>query len=143
MNENTVNESTINENIPEMFPIRLHDLRLERRFSQKDLADMLGITLGAICQYEQRRRTPNFAILIAMANALNTNVDYLLGNNDIKEKLPRTQNEVKVASNPLVLGDEKYNAETKARINEMLDNLEPEKLTKVLHLIETLMHTLD
>lgn len=49
---------------------RIRDLRLEKGYTQKELADMVGITPVAITRYEQNQREPNLEMLNKIATAL-------------------------------------------------------------------------
>lgn len=63
---------------------RLKSLREEKELTQKDLADMLGLTPKAISFYELGSREPSSEVLINMARILDTTTDYLLGYSDSK-----------------------------------------------------------
>lgn len=63
---------------------RLKSLREEKELTQKDLADMLGLTPKAISFYELGSREPSGEVLINMARILDTTTDYLLGYSDSK-----------------------------------------------------------
>ena len=61
------------------FKNRLLELRKERNISQKELAFSLGITTGAVANYEVGSRTPRVNDLIKMADFFGVSIDYLLG----------------------------------------------------------------
>ena len=61
------------------FQQRLIDKRNERELSQSDLARKAGLQPSAIAHFEAGRRKPSFANIRALAKALNTTADYLLG----------------------------------------------------------------
>lgn len=52
--------------------------RLRAGISQKALAEMLGISVGAVCQWEKGITNPNAKRLKPLAMILNTTVDELL-----------------------------------------------------------------
>ncbi len=57
----------------------LKELRQKRGYSQKALADKLGITQQAIYKYENLSVEPDIQTLIAIADIFNVSVDYLIG----------------------------------------------------------------
>lgn len=60
------------------FKDRLTDLRRERRISQKELAAAVGVTTGAVANYEVGSRVPRVNELIKMADYFGVSIDYLL-----------------------------------------------------------------
>ena len=62
-----------------IFSTRLQQIRTERGFSRKEIADVLEITPRAYQYYEDRKREPNYAKLILLAKHLKVSSDYLLG----------------------------------------------------------------
>ncbi len=64
------------------FHIRLQQVRQERGFSRKEIADILEITPRAYQYYEEGKREPNYDRLVAIAKCLNVSSDYLLGLKD-------------------------------------------------------------
>ena len=61
---------------------RLRALREDRRQTQKELADYLGLTPKMISFYELGQRTPPADILLKLADCYDVSVDYLLGNDE-------------------------------------------------------------
>lgn len=61
------------------FCVRLKELRLRKGLSQREMAERLGITLRAYQYYEQGNRFPDFHGLIAIADELESSLDYLVG----------------------------------------------------------------
>jgi len=64
------------------FNKRLKQIRLERNLTQKQLAELVGITERGIQRYESNERKPTFDIIIALLDNLNISADYLLGRSD-------------------------------------------------------------
>lgn len=58
---------------------RIRAYRSERKLSQADLAQRLGVTGAAVSAYENGTRQPSYDILIRIANVLGTSLDELLG----------------------------------------------------------------
>lgn len=67
-----------------MFGDRIKSLREQRGKTQKQLADIIGVTPAAIGLYEQNRRTPDAETLKKLANYFDVSIDYLLCYTDIK-----------------------------------------------------------
>jgi len=64
------------------FSDRLKTLRQERKVSQKDLSDLIGVTPRAWRFYESGDREPNITSLIALADFFDVSIDYLVGRSD-------------------------------------------------------------
>lgn len=64
----------------------IRNFRKDRRMTQEQLAEALGVTVGAVYKWENGRSTPEVNLLIEMADLFETSVDVLLGykvrNND-------------------------------------------------------------
>ena len=69
-----------------MFSRILKELRDEKRLTQQELADELGVARMTINFYESNRRTPDINFAVKAANYFNVSVDYLVGNSNIKSK---------------------------------------------------------
>lgn len=69
--------------IKEVFIKRLKELRTNRRLTQKELADKIGMTNKNISAYESGYRQPEYETLVKLARALDCSIDYLLGNVDM------------------------------------------------------------
>ena len=65
-----------------MFNKRLREMRLKRGYTQQRLADVLDIALRSYQCYETGTRTPNYALLIQIADTLEVSLDYLLGRDE-------------------------------------------------------------
>ena len=61
-----------------MLGTRIASLRQGRGLSQAELARRLHISTSAIGMYEQGRREPSVAILIALSREFGVSLDYLL-----------------------------------------------------------------
>lgn len=62
-----------------MFNKRLREMRMKRGFTQQRLADTLDIALRSYQCYETGTRTPNYDLLIRLADVLDVSLDYLMG----------------------------------------------------------------
>ena len=54
--------------------------RKEKGYTQKEMAERLGITRGGYNNYEVGQSTPSYKTLVKIANIFNVTTDYLLGN---------------------------------------------------------------
>lgn len=61
------------------FGKRLREIRMERRLTQMQVADSIHVALRTYQCYEQGKREPSFATLIALADVLEVSTDDLLG----------------------------------------------------------------
>ncbi len=62
-----------------MLKDKLRELRLERGLRQLDVANAMGLTLRAICNYEAGTREPSLEMLVKLCNFFQTTPNYLLG----------------------------------------------------------------
>lgn len=61
------------------FGLRLRQLRKDRKLTQQQLADLIGVKNSVISFYEVGERTPSPDVLRKLALALHVTADYLLG----------------------------------------------------------------
>ena len=54
----------------EQVPKRIKRMRLERKLTQQQVADMMNVTKGYISRIENSRTAPSVGILISLAHAL-------------------------------------------------------------------------
>lgn len=64
---------------------RIKNLRVDSDISQKELAEVLGISQRAYSHYENGTRKIPLDILISLADYYNCSTDYLLGRTKKKE----------------------------------------------------------
>ena len=62
-----------------LFHERLKEIRLATAFTQKQMADLLGISLRSYQRYEQGTVEPNIPSIIRIAERFNISLDYLFG----------------------------------------------------------------
>lgn len=65
------------------FSERLKQLRLNKGWSQRDLAKRLGLTNVAVSMYERGERQPDYAMLELICDTFNVSIDYILGKDDV------------------------------------------------------------
>jgi transcriptional regulator with XRE-family HTH domain len=61
---------------------RFKELREERKLSQRKLAELLGVSQGAVAQYETGRKEPGREVLEKYSSFFRCTVDYLLNRAD-------------------------------------------------------------
>ena len=61
------------------FANRLKELRIESNFTQRRVAEKLGIRQQSYARYESGAGEPNLETLVAISKLFNVSVDYLLG----------------------------------------------------------------
>lgn len=71
-----------------MYP-RIRDLREDRDWSQKELAEQLGMSQTGYSKYETGENDVPVRVLVALAEIYGTSVDYLLGRTDVSRPYPR------------------------------------------------------
>ncbi|HDT6579513.1 TPA: helix-turn-helix transcriptional regulator [Bacillus cereus] len=67
-----------------MFGQRLKDLRREKKLTQQDIADVLGIEKSNISRFESGKQSLSSENIIKTAKYFNVSVDYILGISDYK-----------------------------------------------------------
>lgn len=99
-----------------LFKDRLRELRLQKKYSQQDLADRIKVTKQTISQYERGVREPDYDNLLALCDVFNVSTDYLLGKDDVTMRL--------LDADALRKMDECYylNEETAQAAQEIFDN---------------------
>ena len=61
------------------FGVRLRELRIKNNFTQKQIAERLGVAISAISSYESGVRYPTYDSLIKLSRIFHVSTDYLLG----------------------------------------------------------------
>ncbi len=61
------------------FPQKLKTLRIQYGYSQKQVAEKVGVSPSVISSYETGERTPSAEVLLSLAYLYNASIDYLLG----------------------------------------------------------------
>jgi transcriptional regulator with XRE-family HTH domain len=88
------------------FPDRLKELRKEKNLTQKELANILNITVRNYQRYELSEMDPAASKLVILSNFYNVNVDYLLGNTDVRERYTKEEfSKMKIVSDSLSIAD--------------------------------------
>lgn len=98
---------------------KLRMLILERGVSQKELAQKAGVTEAAISHYINGDRSPRGAILLNIANALDTTTDFLLSGSK-SEKNNISENEIENCYKLLAKNINQVSFEQKQRFLKLL-----------------------
>ncbi|MNJ69235.1 HTH-type transcriptional regulator Xre [compost metagenome] len=66
----------------EIFAERFKNLRLEKSFSQQDIAASLGVDRSIVSHWERGTRIPSLDVAYALADYFYVSLDYLVGRSD-------------------------------------------------------------
>lgn len=61
---------------------KLKSLRIEKKLTQKQVADRIGLAISAVSSYESGTRSPSYEVLVRLAHIYHVSCDYLLGMTD-------------------------------------------------------------
>ena len=57
---------------------KIKELRTKYRFTQSELAELVGVTKSSIASYENDSRQPSYSVLKKLARTFNVSTDFLL-----------------------------------------------------------------
>lgn len=63
---------------------KLKSLRIEKKLTQKQVADRIGLAISAVSSYESGTRYPSYDVLVKLARIFHVSTDYLLGMTDTR-----------------------------------------------------------
>ena len=63
---------------------KLKSLRIEKKLTQKQVADRIGLAISAVSSYESGTRNPSYDVLAKLARIFHVSTDYLLGMTDTR-----------------------------------------------------------
>ena len=66
----------------EIFAERLKELRIEKGYSQEDIAKAIGVTRTAISYWETNKKEPVFSSAVKLSKYFNVSLEYLAGLED-------------------------------------------------------------
>lgn len=126
----------------EIFAKRLKEEREAKRWSQKYLAERLGLTNGAISGYERNYREPDILTLSRIAELLNVSAAYLIGESNQRSRVekPVIPDPGVVLSLPEISAEE---AEAIALIRKEWPSLSPAQRQKRLEFLKGLTKLTD
>lgn len=61
---------------------KLRSLRIEKKLTQKQVAERIGLAISAVSSYESNNRYPSYEVLLKLARIFHVSTDYLLGMTD-------------------------------------------------------------
>ncbi len=64
---------------------KMKRLRKENGFTQKQIAERIGLAVSAVSSYESGARYPSYEVLIKLARIYHVSADYLLGMTDVRK----------------------------------------------------------
>lgn len=67
------------------FSERIKELRKYFKYTQKDMAEKLGIATITYVKYEHGENEPNYSTLLELSNIFNVSIDYLLGKSNERD----------------------------------------------------------
>lgn len=73
--------------------------RKERKLTQEQLAEALGVTVGAVSKWESGSSIPDIMLIVELADFFETSVDVLLGYKWLSESLKRTVDQIRLLRN--------------------------------------------
>lgn len=73
----------------------LKELRKDKRLTQKDIAEMMGISQATYCDYENGVRRMPLNLLCYLADVLETSTDYILGRTEETAPYPKRSRGIK------------------------------------------------
>ena len=82
----------MSSNFAEIAAERIAELRRERKMTQSQLAEKLGVSRSCIANWERHIREPNAADICSLASFFNVSTEYICGRTDLhnKIKIPET-----------------------------------------------------
>ena len=83
---------------------RIITLRKEQQLSQEEIADKIGVSRQSVSKWETDACAPDAYNLIALANVLNTSVEYIVTGEKSAEAKAQTKKESGEVSNLAILG---------------------------------------
>ncbi len=78
---------------------RIAELRKEKGWNQKDLADELNVHQTAVSQWETGKTNPDFELLNSICSIFDVSFGYLFGRSDIRGHFHLTDAEIEVLGN--------------------------------------------
>ena len=84
----------------------VRNLRIEKGWSQQELADKLGVNKMSVSQYELGKRKPSFDKIEALAEIFHVDMNYLLGHNDFVVRLSGDETDPQAGMNVLITSKE-------------------------------------
>lgn len=97
MTEFQRNVKMVNENAKRCgtnFGSRMRELRDEKGLYQKELAAVLKVSTGTVCNYEKNTHFPDADTLVRLADFFDVSIDYLMCRTDLRSNLNKFNKEI-------------------------------------------------
>ncbi len=104
------------------FNVIFRNLRLSRGFTQKDIADRLGISKSAVSMYENGSRVPDLDTLKRIADILQVNLDELSGHHSVASYA--LENPYQDMKTLIARGGKQLTTEEKMKLIQLLSNMD-------------------
>ena len=105
----------------------LAELRKDKNLKQKDLAELLNLSIGTISNYETGSHEPDFATLNILADFFQVSTDYMLGRTNLPYDISR-------------LNEPLFDNITISDLVNTLLNMSPEDLASTIEYINLLSY---
>ena len=73
---------------------RMRELRDEKGLYQKELAAVLKVSTGTVCNYEKNTHFPDADTLVRLADFFDVSIDYLMCRTDLRSNLNKFNKEI-------------------------------------------------
>ncbi|ANS52492.1 hypothetical protein BT246_72020 (plasmid) [Bacillus thuringiensis] len=105
-----------------MFGQRLKDLRREKKLTQQDIADVLGIEKSNISRFESGKQSLSSENIIKTAKYFDVSVDYILGISDYKTINKKKEEQIPKDVVELIKKINTLSPEKRQLIESLIDN---------------------
>ncbi len=119
-----------NKSLP--FPKRIKELRLENEWKQADLAKIAQLDKNMISHYETGKYTPSAEVLIKLAEAFDTSVDYFLFENVRRKPLKQKTDQLNNNELDLLMNIKKLTEKEQESITYIINSLVTKNMVKEL-----------
>ncbi|WP_369691840.1 helix-turn-helix domain-containing protein [Bacillus cereus] len=99
---------------------RVKTLRMEKKLTQQELADKIGVSKSALSQIENNKTTPSRETVSALSRILEVTTDYLLGLSEYRELDKEEASEVRKEMDELTNKLEKLSEERQKFLIDMM-----------------------
>ena len=111
------------------FGVLLRRLRKNRKMTQQQLADRLGISKSNVSRYEQNIQVPSHEVMVELAAIFNVSLDYLTG---LSDKKAVSLNELTESQIEIILSLSNMFREKKPRVFHGFTNQQLEMLNSIV-----------
>ena len=117
---------------------RIKNLRIEKDYTQQQLASLLEVSRSTVAGWETGKRKPDYETIHKLADIFAVSTDYLLGRSNIKE--PAELVEKAIADDPELLEfwNKIKNNQDKKKLIQQINKVEADDEEYIRHIISTL-----